>query len=409
MQYLNPIGGTSDDWPTLKAAMDLYAYDEEITLNPGTWLCKTKQSIPSGTVLIGSPGVRIISSLTYGAVDPFNAVFSAGPTFAGTPASSTLAADATVGSNQVSVNASFSAGTIVRIALETPGAAEHGLCQQYYTVKAVSGSGPYTLTLDRPVRRPYLATNPILEALTVPTDIRILGNGMQVSGTADRYVEIAAGKRCLVSGLYSDNGDGALGALSPAMSFDIGGVECRFEDCIVESYGNSTNAGCILESCERSTISNCQARYAGITGFGLYDCDACAVINSHAYGCIYGGFMGSDGVQVGCSECKIQGGTFWNNQQGILIGFNERSKISDVDCSYNTQNGIKIASGEADACITNISAIGNVHYGVYLMSDVLPVQGSAWRCEGNRLADVQYSSPDTVANVLGSPPIPYRI
>lgn len=345
---ISPLGDNQDDWPRLKELMDLAAYKETIVLESGDWICRSKQRVPSGTHIVASPGVKVRQELQYTGVDFLNAAFSSGPIF-GTPITSQLQIAAEVGSREVMANHdTFSVGQIVRL---SQGAT--GLRQLYYRIVSKSGDG-FWLTLSRPVKQLFGSGDMIQSVESIPTDIRIEGNGMKISGTGDRYLEIAAGLRCHVSGIRIDPSHGWLGTGGPAMSFDIGGYLCSFTDCVVNSDGHDINAGCIIESGERCTIQNCTAEYAGVTGAGLYASVGSYIIGCESTGCVYGAYIGSGSV-----ECQIRGGSYWCNQQGVLVGGGKRNIIANVTSSYNTQCGIKIASGEQDSIVSDCVGVGN--------------------------------------------------
>ncbi len=394
-----PLAGRrADDWPRLKKLMDAYAYKASIVLKAGTWRCKSKQSIPSGTVLIGSPGVRIVQQLEYTGLDPFNAAFSAGAQFAETPQRSSLVEDAAIGGNTILSQASFAVNQIVRLSR-----GDHGLSQHYYSVISVEGAGPFVVTLDRAIRTDFLAGDAIEAVLDLPRDIHIIGNGMTISGTGDRYLELAAAQRCSIQGLNADTSAGTLGVGSPAMALDIGCCECHFSNCSVESKASEINGGIIVESGERCSISNCTAAHAGRTGFALYDCTSSTIVDCHAFGCYYGAYVATDGIMVGCRDCSIRGGTYWNNQHGIIIGASQRTKVSDVDCSHNRENGIFLATYEKDCLLHNISCVGNAAHGVMVNSDAFPVHGSNWTLRDNKAFDIRFDASGTVSNVSCTP------
>ncbi len=353
MIELSPLEDGQDDWPRLKEMMDICAYKETICLESGKWICRSKQRIPSGTHLVASPGVKVHQELVYTGTDFLNAAFSSGPVF-GDPITGTLSASIPVSSNQVTSYALFPVGSIVRL---SRGAS--GLCQLYYRIVSASSSMPYTYTLSRPVKHAFFAGDMIQSVESIPTDIRIDGNGMSVSGTGDRYFEIAAGLRCQVSGVRIDPSHGWLGVGGPAMSFDIGGYLCSFTNCVINSVGQEINAGAIIESGERCTIQGCTAEYTGRVGVGLYDCVSSYLVDCVSTGCTYGAYIGSDGIMVGCRDCGVRGGTFWNNQQGVLCGVSQRSIISGLTCNYNTQCGIKIATNEVDSIVSDCCGVGN--------------------------------------------------
>lgn len=345
---LYPLENGQDDWPTLKDAMDREAYKNAIILMPGTWICRSKQRMPSGTHIIGCVGTKIHQELQYTGVDFLNAAFSSGPIF-DQPITSTLTLPFTRGQREIEVNNNtFFTGQIVRLSQ-----GQTGLRQLYYSIIGKVGND-FGLVLSRPLKQAFYQGDMIQSVESIPTDIRIEGNGMVISGTGDRYLEIAAGLRCHVSGIIIDPSAGWLGTGGPAMSMDVGGYQCSFTDCVVNSDGHPINAGCIIESGERCWIQNCTAEYAGVTGAGLYACIDSYIIDCVSTGCVYGAYIGAGSV-----ECQIKGGSYWCNQQGVLVGGGKRNIISGVTSSYNTQCGIKIASGEQDSIVSDCSGIGN--------------------------------------------------
>jgi hypothetical protein len=197
----------------------------------------------------------------------------------------------------------------------------------------------------------------IQSAQEIPTDIRIDGNGMLISGTGDRYLEIAAGLRCHVSDVRIDPSHGWLGTGGPAMSFDIGGYACSFKGCMVNSTGHPINAGCLIESGEACWIRDCIAEDAGVTGFGIYDSVTSGILDCKATGCIYGAYIGAG--NHGSVECQVKGGAYWCNQQGILCGNSKRSIISGVTCTRNSEWGIKIATAEQGSLVADNTGTGN--------------------------------------------------
>lgn len=339
------------DWATFIALVNAQAaLGRAVQMGPGTWNCNAKVDLANYAHIIGGPGVVVDCSLAYGGVDPFNAAFEAGPVASGV--NTTLAAAPTVGTLTVSANASYPAGSLISIQTTS-------LRRQYYEVKSVAGGGPYALTLDRPIRDPYPGGATVMGWASIVRGIRIDGRGMRITGTADRYVEIAGAWDCEVSGIHTDTSGGNLGAGSIALSYDIGCLRCVFRDIHVDSTGAAINGGVIIESGERCLIERCSAENLGTggaaTGVALYDSWDSALVDCHAWGCYYGaGFVGANG----CHGCTIRGGSYWKNTYGIITGNGTRNQIDDVDCVANTSAGIYLAA-DLNPQVSNARCQGN--------------------------------------------------
>lgn len=341
---LQPLGTGEDDWPRLRMICEAYAYKAAVALRSGVWICKSKQSLPSGTVIVGGPGVRIKQELTYGAVDPFNAAFSAGPKFDPNPIRAALLFEPAQYSDTIQTAVAFPVGSILRV-----WRGNHGLLQHYFTVEDIEqlkDGDPYTIKLDRSLGARFKAGDLVESVRSVPENIVIVGNGMQISGTGDRYVELAAARHCRVSGLIADTKHGGLGPKSPAMSFDIGGYCSHFVDCQVESKDLPINSGVIIESGCLCTIKGCQVRHASVCGVGLYDSHLCEIVGCSAYWCHDGAYIGHDGTDEGCTMCEIRDGTYINCDHGVHFGGSRESLIEDVACSDNRIAGIKCSTHE---------------------------------------------------------------
>lgn len=350
---LNPLGTGADDWPRLKALADLYAYKRPIELGAGLWICRSKQQLPSGTTIIGGSGVRIKQELTFTGTDPFNAAFSAGPKFAAQPKAGRILAFPFAWDNQITCDTAFEVGEIVRI-----WRGNHGLLTHYYTVKAIEGTGPYALELDRRLGAQFRDGDLVQAVASVPKDIKIYGHGMQISGTGDRYLELAAAVNCTVSMLSADTLHGGLNQLSPAMSLDIGCYDSAFINCRVESKAFPINSGIIIESGYGCKIYDCEAQHTGGIGLGLMDCYRCLINCGGATGCNQGGYIGLDGTGEGCRSCEIDEGHYSQCVHGIHIGGSYNSKISNVECA-NNDIGIKISTGEKSSRIDNATLVAN--------------------------------------------------
>src|SRR5688572_29275616 len=163
---LRPLGNGQDDWPQLMTVAASVAYDRPIRMLPGLngepWLCKSKRQIPNRTVLIGSPGTRIIQSLTPNG-DVLSAALVAGPKpdLSAPTRVTSVAADNVAGTSTIAVAAYVPPDHFIQVLDVT------GLRGSIYLVKEVIGSGPYVLTLERPVRYAFVVGDVVQVVLPV--------------------------------------------------------------------------------------------------------------------------------------------------------------------------------------------------------------------------------------------------
>jgi hypothetical protein len=348
---LSPQQNGNDDWPRLKALADLYAYKAAIALRPGLWVCRSKQRLPSGTTIIGSAGVRIKQELAHTGTDPFNAAFAAGPSFEAAPATARIEGDPGCFDSQVTISANvFSEGQIVRI-----WRGGTGLLQHYFTITKVDGQGPVKITLDRSLGAQFKSNDLVEGVKSIPQDINILGNGMKISGTGDRYVEFAAAKHCEVIDLHADNEHGHLADDSPAMSFDIGGLRSSFHRCSVVSPQAKINDGIIIESGYNCMIYFCSAQDIEVAGLGLYASYGSRISQGKASNCEYGAYVGGG---EGCRNCDVIGGSYENNRYGVHFGASYDTQVSNVRCD-NNQVGIFCSTNEQRSATTGCTCNGN--------------------------------------------------
>lgn len=186
-----PAGEDADDASNVQAAAEANAYKAPVQLSAGTFVFKTPCHLSSGTVLVGSPDTRIVSEISPNG-DVANATFVATPVL--TNIRTTLVASNIPGSNTITTEDEIAPGSLVILS-----GGGNGLRAQYYTVDFITGSGPYILTLDRPVLGQYVVADSVTVAASRPEDIQILGNGMTITGTAERYGELSGAYRSMVT------------------------------------------------------------------------------------------------------------------------------------------------------------------------------------------------------------------
>lgn len=268
---------------------------------PGTYKISSTITLPNSPLtIIGSPGKSILNGTITPDGNQAHSILFATPVIGST---TTLSSDATVGNTNFSITSNLS-GTIVaggKISVTST-----SLRTYYYDVKAITGSGPYTVTVDRPIRESFTSAGSQVTVITTqPTDIIL--DGLTFTGTGTRFIEIVAGYRCEGRNLQLLAGVGMTGDL--LASFDIGGRECYWRNCYVDGYGSVlTSGGLALESNENSHIENCYVVNIPSTscyGFAVYDTFDCSMTNCHAANCYVGFGVTADGNTKGAHNTKL--------------------------------------------------------------------------------------------------------
>jgi hypothetical protein len=208
-----------------------------------------------------------------------------------------------------------------------------------YIVLSVSGAGPYTITLDRPLFRDFSSADKVFIVTSRPENIHIDGQNMLMSGETNRYIEFAMAYNCTVENIRLDGSLGTSEVNDYLAAFDAGGVGNTFRNMIVDGTAINSGACLALESNERSVIESCALSNNLSTGVLLLDCWNCKVLKSQAYSCEVAGIRVS-GETVGGSysttlqgcaaeNCAVSGGT---PQGGILVELDSADTIID-DCT----------------------------------------------------------------------------
>lgn len=360
-----PLGAGLDDWPRLNALMQAQKYKRSIVFLPGTFLCKTPGIVPSGTSLVMSPGTSIVSSLPF--VDghtstPFFSDGFTGPS-GGAPAT-TLTANVAQGSSVIAVVNGAALAVGQEIALV------HGanILVATYVVVTIVGNN---VTLDRPVLKPFLNTDPVF-IVAFANDISIDGNGALLSGTGDRGIQIVAGRRCNVSRLRINSSFSTFVA-----SYDVGGVDCHFDKLNVNVLATSTY-GISLEANERSSIESSVCSGGSTAALFLNQCDSCDIVESTGInasrGLIIGGNAPTD--TYGCHTCKVGGVFEKNGFTGIELGDGSAdNELIGVTCDFNGAAGggqagiyfnplLDNATSSARTKMTGVTCRGNLGYGI---------------------------------------------
>src|SRR6266496_3668925 len=142
--------GVNDDSAGIQLALDTVAGSGvALWFSAGTYKTTSPLVLKSDTLVWGSPDARIECALA--TVGPQDALFLAPPP--ATVSTTTLANPpllTTAGSNQFDTVASIAPGTTINV--------ERAVNFDFeYITRAVSGVGPFTITLDRPMVRVFAA------------------------------------------------------------------------------------------------------------------------------------------------------------------------------------------------------------------------------------------------------------
>lgn len=344
--FIKPLGGGADDWPRLNSILAAAAGVAPVVMGPGIWNCATPGVVPSNTVLIGGPNVLIKSTLAFSGGAVLNCIFDTGrPT---NTLRTTLAAGNTPGASTISTNASLAVGTIIGI---------HSLFGSllrwaYYTVKQVTGGGPFTLTLDRPVLNQYALNDEVYSVPSRANGIYIFGNGMRISGTGDTALQFWQAFDCHAFDVHIDSEFGALGDFSAEL--DLGCNNCDFTRVWVDSSG----LGIGMASAEACTFRDCRSEktLGGLGAFNIFDTQECTLDNCEGYGAGAGVIVGSNGNNGGCQNTLI-GGKFWSNIQGIQVTAGSKNTVIDASVRFN---GTGIIGINASGTPANIRVRGDV-------------------------------------------------
>jgi hypothetical protein len=297
--------GTAVDSANIQALLDSLSGVGELRIASGTALITTPLIIPSNIVISGSPGTIMLSGLTPTGGQT-QAIFWCGiPVHAGI---GTITTTPGVSNTVVVGGWTGTAPTVGQIL-----GFQSGNSFSTYDIVAVSGSGPYTCTLDRVIVPPFDAGDTAITYDSQPNNIAIYGNGMRLRGLVDRYIELGAVHRGLIDDVHMDGVGGGY-PTAPANgsgSFDTGGRDCHWRRCTADLTGrNDAVFGLGLESIDGGSIVDCTVR-GGNTGFYAPDCVGVTMTRCHAYrvgrgtGGGTGYFIGKSATGMGAYNCAL--------------------------------------------------------------------------------------------------------
>lgn len=335
----------------------------EIQIGPGTVSVTAPISLASNLALTLHPLTVLSSTIAFNAGDVARAPLFTPHTTSGT--TTALAAAALIGDVTLSTTASLATGTVCLGSSNTV---------QCLEARSVTGSGPYTLALTKPVRFAFASSTPIAN-YGVTHDLTINGNGALVTGTGSTGLEASFCNRCRFVGL-NFSGSWVKGASLDVGSRDsgfedvdsdtlltAGAVPITFEGC-VNCYGNrlrAQNAGAGAQSIWLNNVAGLQLRdvhvyVAASTTYGI-QWDVSPSSGSRIVGGeVIGSQTGSAGIYLAStvSGVEIDGVGLRGVGRGIYLDSADDVSLSNiraVDC----YNGAIYAAGTGTYRVSNLS------------------------------------------------------
>ena len=268
--------GTSADAANIQTALTAMAgVGGKVVLKAGTYSITTPILLSGlhDVTIEGSPGTILLSTMSP-VGNQLNSVFYSEPTLG---ADTTTASANTPGTKTLSLTASVSVGDTIRVRDVTD------IIQiDYFTVRAVSGAGPYTVTVDRVIQRTF-GSGSLVHVVTARLErVTINGNGMRIRGTGDRGIENIGALDCVIRDVHIEPNTAGDCFGDCGMSWDTGSRNCVFERCSVDG-GQFTEYGILLETNDHNTLVDCYATRCTRVGILVTDCYHTEVRHCHAF------------------------------------------------------------------------------------------------------------------------------
>ncbi len=331
--HFGAIGdGVADDTAALQFAIDFVAGTGKTLVIPGPNATTAGLfNIASGPLSV--PINKAIEIDGYGATLNFTGAGSGGPTTAGflllpTIAShTTLNGSNTFGSRTISLNAAPAVGQDFFVNA-TPGNDGHGLT---YTCLGVSGPGPFTVTVDRPILQVWAGGTDVWVLTGRPKDVVIRGLTLAGGATNARIYDVQCGLGCkLIDCNITQLSPGyTVPVNDPVLSIDEGSFDCWFIRCRSDFPSNPFCLG--SESSENCGALEC---YQKSSGLFIADCVNFQVTNGEEVGSTTDFGTGEGGgIYIGTNgnyhsyACKVWG----------LMALGGREACVEIDAAIATE------------------------------------------------------------------------
>ncbi len=329
-------GAGQDDAPTLMAAGNAMALLGRSIITPDRlYTMDTIWAWPRDPLrLIAHEGVTFEATLTPDG-SPSTAPFYCSAGGGVIVATGELTANALPSATAVVVDVQPSVGQYLRVRDNVSGAQVisgtpiSGFTGNTYQVRAVSGSGPWTVTLDRPLRYPLATGDEAVILSDVAKGHRIEGRPT-IKGTAVRGVEFIGVWDCELDVRIVADGFTDVGG-----SFDLFGYRNRVTGEVVKTTG-SCKDGWLLESNEDSQMELTVKGFTAGTGISIFHGIDC-IDRSRCSGNDIGGALRGYGIH-GCIGSGLAGQYDGNISQGAAVINGSRDCWVDGVGRYNSVN-----------------------------------------------------------------------
>ena len=362
---------------------------------------QTPVVVPSNTTILGTPATVVESTIApTGGGGQTEFAFGAYPVAPAGSADTTTNGAIAVGATSFVLVSTAIGAAGADVAVGDTVVVGEGNRFFYYLVRGVV-LGTKTVTVDRPFVTAY-ASGVGCGVRTVPTNIKILGNGMPIRGTGDRAIGISGGYRCHVNGVTIEPNDAGAFFGDTPLAFDIG---CRFSvmsDCHVDngglglgSFSSESNESCNFVNIEArngpTNYAGCLvgvSYYCNFTRIRVVNCWAGIWLNSGGGADIYG-VRGCSFTDCELRECTgpgiyiLNGSSFNsfvgcrstdNGTFGVYIGAGtddteptRQNSFVNLVCDRNTSGGFQTATGTGtkasrDTLVTNLQVVDGGGY-----------------------------------------------
>lgn len=255
-----------------------------------------------------------------------------------------------------------SPGTIISITQRVIGAviellndfSGNGKIGGTYLVTKISGSGPYTITLDRDIiwyafsiGDSIIVRKDFLENLTI--------ENFTITGTGRAFCEFQGSKNCKINDILAYN---YVPGSQIITNFTKFGFKNSIINCEIDG-GLASNNGFNVNQQEQFIFDNCFAHNFSYPGSGILVGDSSGkIINCQANNCgLFGLLSYTNAVSGGCFDLLIDGGNYDSNG----VPGKERTGLS----FYGSGGGISIDGNATQVVIKNVTSRHNP-YNIYL-------------------------------------------
>ena len=338
--------------------------------------------------IVAAPGAKLVSIVAADSSGTIGSTFYADFLLDGSY-STLLLAPVVIGTSTFQVGVKPNVGDLLQ--LVTAGVGNQFAA--YYTVRSVAGAAsPFTVTADRPIMAPFAIagtnTTTVNRVTNQPTNFRLEGHGLVMTGTGSRYIEVWGGLRCQVSDVWFDESGGNLYGGSYANSFDEGSKECYWIRCHADLP--SASYAFLCEGLgENNGIIDCWSARTVLGSFQL-------AINyaSVVRGCRSEGGGSEAGVWIGAYNdepvvatsigCSVVGGSFTGSgSSGVIIDSAIGTIVDDVQADANVSAGVTVNPLAVGTIVTNSAMRFNANYGLHVQAGATGTRYSNIDVTGN--------------------------